>query len=141
METEIRTCFSLFVNHMRGTIKHLPEYDYDKLTIQQIRAEMEVIFMKYILSSSYSISETSVGFVSYRHLKKMIDSDETKIKYYKIESELKMLSLENTILKQELSELKNKISSTLFPLKPLSLDSTYQSVDSIPQTTQKGWFS
>ncbi|QKF94374.1 hypothetical protein QKU48_gp0916 [Fadolivirus algeromassiliense] len=134
MDNEIRICFSLFVNHMKGNIKNLPEYDYNSMTIQQIRGEMDVIFMKYILNSSFSISDSSVGMVAYKHLKKMIDNDEMKIKYNKMESEMKLLGLENTILKQELTELRNKVSSTLFPMNTLSLNTA-----SLQQP--KGWFS
>ena len=81
MDNEIRICFSLFVGHMKSTLKNLPEYEYGAMAIQQIKAELEVIYMKYILLSSFSISESSVGVVAYRHLKKMIEYDEMKTKY------------------------------------------------------------
>jgi hypothetical protein len=102
METEIKTCFGLFVKHMRSTIKNLPEYDIDNLTIQDIRGEIEVIYMKYIMASSFLISETSVGVLAYKHLKQMIDGNDINEKIIKLETEI--------------SELKNKLSVVLFPL-------------------------
>lgn len=145
MDNEIRICFSLFVSHMKQTLKNLPEYDYNTITSQQIKSEMEVIYMKYILSSSFSISESSVGVVAYKHLKKMVDDNEKKSKYNTMESDLKIIALENTILKQELNELKNKISTTLFPINPF-LSSQQNQLNSTNQQTStnqqpKGWFS
>lgn len=139
MDNEIRICFSLFVNHMRTTVKNLTEYDYNSMTSQQIRGEIDVIFMKYILCSTFSVSDSSIGVVAYKHLKKMIDNDEMKIKYYKIDNEMKLLALENTILKQELTELRNKVSTTLFPMNTIA--SYGAQLNPSTQQQPKGWFA
>lgn len=78
MDNEIRTCFSLFVNHMRNTVKTLPDYDYNSMTSAQIAGELDVIYMKYILASSFTISDNSTGVVAYKHIKKMIGNDDLK---------------------------------------------------------------
>ena len=67
----------------------------------------------------------------------MIDVDDNNSKYQKLDSDVKLLNLENTILKQELNDLKNKISNTLFPNLSTSLN-----MDTIANVNQpKGWFS
>ena len=136
MDTEIRTCFSLYVGYIKNTVKHLPDYDYNSMTIKQIRGELDIIYMKYILVSSF-ISETAIGVIGYKHIKKMIDDDDLKNKYYRIESELKLLGLENTLLKQELNDLRNKVSSTLF--SGMSSSQTNQSSEG--NGPKKGWFT
>lgn len=54
-----------------------------------------------------------------------------------MESEIKLLALENTILKQELNELKNKVSATLFPGIQFSTNTSNTQHNSQPS---KGWF-
>lgn len=114
MENEIRMCFYLWTTHMKNTIKDLRNYDTTNMTVNQIKAETDIIYMKYILASSYSISDSSVGVISYNHLKKMIECSNTEKNYNKIENELKMLNLENEKLKLDLNDLKSKLSSMLF---------------------------
>lgn len=117
MESEIRTCFSLFANHLKNTIKNLPEYNYDELSIQQMKAESDILYMKYILNSSYLNSEKSIVTSAYKHLKKMIKDN-------KSDNDCKLLTLENFLLKQELNQFKNVHSNVISD-----------------QTTQtKGWF-
>jgi hypothetical protein len=117
MENEIKMCFSLFVNHMKANIKDLRSYDVGAMTINQIRAEIDVIYMKYILISSYSVSDSSIGVVAYTHLKKMIDGNNKVSQIHRLEQEVKTLGLENAFLKQEVNELKTRISNALFPTK------------------------
>ena len=138
MESEIKTCFCLYLNHIKSNIKNVQDYDVSKMTITQIRSQLNIIHMQYILtSSSYSVSEASPCVVAYKHLKKMIDVDDNNSKYQKLDSDVKLLNLENTILKQELNDLKNKISNTLFPNLSTSLN-----MDTIANVNQpKGWFS
>lgn len=97
MENSIKYCFKLFVQYMKtSSVKDLKTYDTGNMTIEQIRAEIDVIYMKYILASTYTISETAVGTVAYKHLKEMIDGNENKQ------------------LKHEIDELKVKFSDYLF---------------------------
>lgn len=96
MEAPIKICFNLFAQYMKATIKDLRNYDTSNMSIEQIRGEIDIIYMKYILASTYSLSDTAVGSVAYKHLKDMIDKNE------------------NRQLKQELDELKVKFSDYLF---------------------------
>ena len=114
MDKTIKTCFCLYVNHMKNIVKNLNEYDYSVLTLNEIRDELNIIYIKYILSSPYSISDNSIGIVAYKHIKKMLDEESSKTKYIKIVNEFKMLGIENCYLKDEISNLKKTITS----LKP-----------------------
>lgn len=97
MEPSIKNCFNLFVQYMKSSaLKDLRNYDTSSMTVEQIRAEIDIIYMKYILVSSYTLSDTAVGVVAYKHLKEMIDGNENKQ------------------LRQELDELKIKFSDYLF---------------------------
>lgn len=97
MEHSIKYCFNLFVQYMKtSSVKDLRNYDTSTMTIEQIRAEIDIIYMKYILASTYTLSDTAVGTVAYRHLKEMIDGNENKQ------------------LRHEVDELKIKFSDFLF---------------------------
>ncbi|ARF12408.1 hypothetical protein Klosneuvirus_5_78 [Klosneuvirus KNV1] len=97
MENSIKYCFNLFVQYMKtSSVKDLRNYDTSTMTIEQIRSEIDIIYMKYILASTYTLSDSAVGTVAYRHLKEMIDGNENKQ------------------LRHELDELKIKFSDFLF---------------------------
>lgn len=72
MEKEIRTCFGLYLNYIKQHIKNLREYDIDAMSISDMDAQLDVIHMQYILTSSYSLSKTSPGLIAYNHLKTVI---------------------------------------------------------------------
>lgn len=140
IEQEIKTCFTLYLNYMKSQIKNLKGYNVDEMSISQIRIQLDVIHMQYIVSS-FSISKTSTGYVSYMHLKQMIDN-------YTITKSEKLINMENDIesLKQEMEILKNKskndqeveiIDMLNTPLDSLTNDS-YNNVTIEEQ--KKGWF-
>lgn len=99
MENEIRTCFSLFVHHLKNSIKNLPEYKYDELSIPQIKAELNILYMKYLLNSTYLNSEKAIVITAYKHLKNMINDN-------KNDNNFKLLCMENFLLKQQLKDSK-----------------------------------
>lgn len=135
MEGEIKLCFNLFVNHMKSNVKDLRTYDASTMTVNQIRGEIDVIYMKYILCSSYSVSDSSIGVVAYNHLKKMIDGNAKGSQLHKLESEVKTLGLENALLRQEIAELKTKVANVLFPTNSLTVSGS-----GVQSSNQKGWF-
>lgn len=97
MENSIKHCFNLFVNYMKtSSLNDLKKYDTTIMTIEQIRAEIDIIYMRYVLVSTYSLSDSAVGTVAYKHLKEMIDGNENKQ------------------IRLELDELKVKFSDYLF---------------------------
>lgn len=121
MDNEIRSCFCLYLHYMKSNIKNLQDYDIQNMTISQIKAQLEFVHMQYILTtSSYSLSETAPAIVAYKHLKQMIEGDHISLKYQKLESDIKCLTLENEILKRELNDFKNKMSNVLFPSSPIT---------------------
>ena len=139
MDNEIRKCFFLYLNHIKSTIKGLQDYDIQNMTILQIRAQIDVIHMQYILTSSFSVSETSPCVIGYKHLKEMIDGNCNDIKYQKLDNDVKLLTLENTILKRDLDDLKSKISDSLFP-SSINLCSSCPSIIEQNGNQPKGWF-
>jgi len=73
MSNEIKQCFQLFATYIKmNNIKTLDSYNTDTMTIPEIKATLNVIYMKYILAS-FSISPSSNIVFAYVHLIKMID--------------------------------------------------------------------
>lgn len=139
MENEIKTCFSLYLNLIKGSLKNIREYDISDMTISNIRSQLDVIHMQYIVtSSSYSISESSPSMIAYKHLRNMIDTNDINNKCQKLESDMKMIVMENSLLKEELQELKNKISNTLFTPTNQSVTASQKEPS---KEQQKGWFA
>ena len=125
---------------MKSQIKNLKGYNVDEMTISQIRIQLDVIHMQHIVSS-FSISKTSTGYVSYMHLKQMIDN-------YTITKSEKLIKMENDIelLKQNIEILKNKskndqeveiINMINTPLDNLNNDSCNNVTI---EEQKKGWF-
>lgn len=73
METSINMCFLLYVTRMRQHVKNLKEYDCNGMTMFDIQNEADVIYMKYLTGSPYSITEASPEVCSYRQLCSMLD--------------------------------------------------------------------
>jgi len=129
MEKEIRTCFGLYLSYMRQHIKNLKEYDIDSMSVSDIDASLDVIYMQYIVTSSYSISKTSPGLIAFNHLKEIIKNGTV---CYKCQS----LKQENDYLKKELYDLKTKTTDVL--MLSSSNDNLQQNMEIDP--TKKGWF-
>lgn len=73
MISTIKICFALYYDNIKNVIKsEFNEYDLDNMTINMIESEIEIIHMKYILSSVFSVSPTSVQFMAYNHLMSLI---------------------------------------------------------------------
>ena len=140
MENEIKMCFCLYLNHIKLNVKNIQDLDVSSMTIDLIRSQLNIIHMQFILTSpSYSISETSPSFVAYNHLKKMIDGEDINMKCQKLESDIKLLNLENANLKQEFDNLKIKVSDALF--QQSQSPTSIQTSTSTPNQQSKGWWT
>ncbi len=149
MDQEIKLCFTLYLNYMKSQIKNLKSYNIDDMTIAQIRIQLDVIQMQYIIGS-FSISKTSIAYAGYIHLTQMIDSNYTIMKlgdFGDLENEIKNIKTENILLKQEIEILKNKIEILKNKAEPeleivnipeISRDIIQESATIEEQ--KKGWF-
>lgn len=74
MENNIKQCFTLFVKYLKihGGLKDLPEYDINKMTMDELIGHIDVLYMQY-LTSGYGLSSNSPVPLAYDHLMKMID--------------------------------------------------------------------
>lgn len=72
MLSAIKICFSLYFDSIKNIIKSDMVYDVEKMSIEDIENEVNVIHMKYILSCAYSVSHNSIQYASFEHLKNMI---------------------------------------------------------------------
>jgi hypothetical protein len=125
MDKQIQVCFRLYFNYMKSQIKHLHELDIESMSVVDIKGQLEIVYMQYIIASNYSISETSPYTVGYKQLKNMISESNSN------------LSIENANLKRELKSLKATMMDTLVP----SVENVSESIASEEQPKQKaGWF-
>jgi hypothetical protein len=81
MEYQIKTCFSLYLNYMKNKIKMPLNYNVDEMIISDIRSNLDVIYMHFIMSPNlFNFENNNPGIMGYDHLVKMIDNFERKIK-------------------------------------------------------------
>jgi len=73
MLNTIKICFSLYSNNLKSVTKDNTEYDVDNMTIDEIESAIDILHMKYILTSLYSISATSIQIMAHTHMKNMIE--------------------------------------------------------------------
>ena len=69
----IKSCFTMYYDNVKNIIKCNKVYDVETMTVTDIENEIDIIHMKYILGSTFSISPTSIQCMSYTHLKNIID--------------------------------------------------------------------
>ena len=77
MTDGIRICFFLFINHLKQSnieISDTQDVDIECMSINEIKDHINILYMKYILSKMYTISNDSVVTVAHNHLIRMIDS-------------------------------------------------------------------
>ena len=74
MLSTIKTCFGLYYDNFKNIIKSDIVYDVDNMSVEEIDAQVDIIYMKYITMSSFSISLTSIQVVAYTHMKNVISS-------------------------------------------------------------------
>lgn len=120
MENKIRECFSLLISFIRKNIKDINDYNINTMSAQDIKCEMDLLYMKYILSSSCLNSDKNTIGLGYKHLRNMIHE-------FELSNEVRTLQMENFLLKQELDSYKNMSKNIL----PVQNDNQEQS---------KGWF-
>jgi hypothetical protein len=108
MLSTIKICFSLYSENLKNIIKSDKVYDLESMDIQEIESEINIIHMKYILTSIYSISTTSTQYNAYIHMINMIE------KYYKIHgypAENNIITLDDD--SQKILQENNKIPEDL----------------------------
>lgn len=78
MLSTIKICFALYYENLKSIIKSDTIYDVENMDIKDIEAQVDIIHMKYITISLFSVSRTSVQFEAYIHMTNLIQ------KYYEI---------------------------------------------------------
>ena len=123
MLSTIKICFSLYYENLKTIIKSDNVYDLETMNIEDIESEVNIIHMKYILTSIYSISQNTIQWVSYTHMINMID------KYYERYGNLenKSLSIDNKLNDKENNNISND-------------DKIQETIMDNPQNIPKGWF-
>jgi hypothetical protein len=113
MSNEIKLCFESYVKYMKSNhLKTLNTSCLEELSLMtssQISSELDLIHIQYILSQTYSISETSAPVVAYKHLKRMIDTDDINKKCTQLEISLISCLQEIDLLKEQLDNIDTKI--------------------------------
>lgn len=72
MLSTIKICFGLYYDNFKNIIRSDVIYDVDNMSVEEIEAQVDIIYMKYITMSSFSISKTSIQSVAYTHMKNVI---------------------------------------------------------------------
>ena len=104
MEDEIRTCFGMYSKFISGVIKLDKIYTDEiisRMSMEQIKTELNIMHMKYIVNSVYSISESSIGSIAYKHMKQLIDDHFSQNRVSLIDSDY-------LTIKSRLDKLENK---------------------------------
>jgi len=126
MDKEIKICFGMYYNYINSIIKLTVECipdNVDGMSVDEIRSYANILHMKYILSSSYSVSESSIAIISYKHLTGLIDKNlllnkiniidndylSTKEKINKIEAQLNHVNNNTSV-----DDLKDKPKGWIF---------------------------
>lgn len=72
MISTIKICFTLYYENLKKVIKSDTIYDIESMSIRDIETEIDIIHMKYILSSPFSVSHNSVQYAAYLHIDTLI---------------------------------------------------------------------
>lgn len=132
MDKDIRYCFSLYLNHMKSQIKNLKGYNVDEMSITEIRNQLDIIHMQYIISS-FAVSKSSTAVMSYNHLKEMIDNNISKLEY-----EIKLLKEENIDLINKLDEV-TKLEGNI-EFESVNIIENKDIGNNKMEEQKKGWF-
>lgn len=80
MESTIKSCFEIYQNNLKSI--HNTTYTPETMTIEEIENTIDLIHMKYIMASTYSISKSCIQCVAYNHLKSLIEQYYERNEYY-----------------------------------------------------------
>jgi len=114
MEAEIIECFKLYYGYMREQLR-LPELANDKIekmTIDEIRTQVEVLYMRHVLISTRVVSKTSKGQTIYKHMKSLLNDYITLNKISTIDHNYMSLMERTTKAETNVEKLANKLKST-----------------------------
>ncbi len=103
METTIKICFTLYSDYLKPLIKSDTVYNIDNMTIDEIDSEVDIIHMKFILTSKYSISPTSIPSISYLHMKSIIEKYNNTYRFV-VNNEVNLVNIESTQCTNETDE-------------------------------------
>src|SRR5271170_337398 len=98
-----RNCYQQFVEYLCSKLKCCSHVDENitNMDIKDIKTSAQILYMKYILQSNYSINENSIVPIAYKHLIEVIE-DESKDTHIMI----KNLSQETDIFQENKNDKK-----------------------------------
>ncbi len=135
MELTIKICFTLYSEYIKPLIKSNIVYNVDNMSIEEIDSEVDIIHMKYILTSIYSISPTSIPTISYLHMKSMIEKYNNTYRF-SVNNDVILTNIESTQFTNETSECpQNELVQTEF----IPNDCEQKLTQDAPSATKKGW--
>ena len=159
MDSEIKTCFSLFQKCLEKTsmnVNEIRKYNSSKMTIEEISRALDVIYMEW-LTSVYTVPKTSPIPIAFNHLKNMINNRPTCIEnnYSTLnnEEDTELEDLPELIPNETVSETKKQLndvqkvisSSSMKPLDDVLFKGVYVEEDSKKKeindkVSKKGWW-
>ena len=159
MDSEIKTCFSLFQKCLEKTsmnVNEIRKYNSSKMTIEEISRALDVIYMEW-LTSVYTVPKTSPIPIAFNHLKNMINNRSTCIEnnYSTLnnEEDTELEDLPELIPNETVSETKKQLndvqkvisSSSMKPLDDVLFKGVYVEEDSKKKeindkVSKKGWW-
>lgn len=97
MDLEIQTikqCFFLFTKTLDNRKINIPDEEkIDKMDVNEIRANLDVIYMEYIVNSICSINDDGLVTRAYKHLDRLIEKYMKNIKKDKVKQLKKKLEV------------------------------------------------
>lgn len=110
--SSIKQCFQLFFDTVKDKISknkmvslHIDSKGISEITLEEISADANVLYMGYVVSSAYSISSDSYICIAYNQLMSMINEFSN---IYQRNLTLEILKDENRALKKECLKLKEE---------------------------------
>lgn len=105
MERDIAICFTLLVNYLKNRLGNINNYDCSKMTINEIKNEVNILLMKYIVDGFFDSGDTKLRTtMAFEHMNKLLEEHDVKFKYLEMEKE-------NKNLKEKLTDIENKIKN------------------------------
>lgn len=132
----VRECFLLFVNSLKSKNITFAVDEINNMTHTQIKQQCHLIYMQYLVSNTYSVSDTSIVVHAYRHMIEILDDFS---KDYNMERKYDRLQDKYYELKEENKKLKESLIS--YRESVFNNNETYNAQSVNNTDKKKSWFN